>query len=155
MGYCSSCGSPVPDGQSSCSMCYGDIGYGSDGYYEEYMREYMRECMKQDEQGKLIELRITPNGNYSDCYECVLTAKENFVEFAITEPQYKSNPILTGYIKWDGCMELHGGFHICSIQQLKAINQLIVEVYQKSYELMDENADRSAFFDPVYTDLPF
>jgi hypothetical protein len=39
MGCCSSCGSPVPDGQSICSMCYGDPAYGSDGYYEEWLRE--------------------------------------------------------------------------------------------------------------------
>jgi hypothetical protein len=39
MGCCSSCGSPVPDGQSICSMCYGDPAYGSDGYYEEWQRE--------------------------------------------------------------------------------------------------------------------
>ena len=37
MKYCSSCGSPIPEGQgSSCSMCYGDIAYGSDRYYEEW-----------------------------------------------------------------------------------------------------------------------
>jgi hypothetical protein len=35
--YCSSCGAPVPDGQSSCSMCYGDPDYGRDGYYREWI----------------------------------------------------------------------------------------------------------------------
>ena len=35
--YCSSCGLPIPDGQGkSCSMCYGDIGHGKDGYYREW-----------------------------------------------------------------------------------------------------------------------
>ena len=35
--YCSSCGSPIPEGQGkSCSMCYGDINYGRDGYYEQW-----------------------------------------------------------------------------------------------------------------------
>jgi hypothetical protein len=39
MSYCSSCGSPIPEGQgSSCSMCYGDIHYGNDGYYEDWAR---------------------------------------------------------------------------------------------------------------------
>ncbi len=43
MGSCSSCGSPIPDGQgSSCSMCYGDIGHGSDGYYQQWAEEQMR-----------------------------------------------------------------------------------------------------------------
>ena len=35
--YCTSCGMPIPDGQGkSCSMCYGDINYGRDGYYKEW-----------------------------------------------------------------------------------------------------------------------
>ena len=37
MASCTSCGSSIPDGQgSSCSMCYGDINHGSDGYYREW-----------------------------------------------------------------------------------------------------------------------
>lgn len=40
--YCSSCGSPIPEGQgSSCSMCYGDINYGNDGYYQKWAEEAM------------------------------------------------------------------------------------------------------------------
>lgn len=63
MDCCSSCGSPVPDGQSICSMCYGDPYYGNDGYYLEYLRnqeqyymeqkeleeKYMKEMMKEEE----------------------------------------------------------------------------------------------------------
>ncbi len=41
--YCTSCGSPVPEGQGSCSMCYGDPGYGSDGYYQEWLDEQARQ----------------------------------------------------------------------------------------------------------------
>jgi hypothetical protein len=35
MASCVMCGSPMPDNQGSrtCSMCYGDIGHGRDGYY--------------------------------------------------------------------------------------------------------------------------
>lgn len=38
--YCSMCGSPIPDDQGSrvCSMCYGDIDHGRDGYYREELR---------------------------------------------------------------------------------------------------------------------
>lgn len=40
MANCTSCGSPIPDGQgNSCSMCYGDAGHGTDGYYEEWLRQ--------------------------------------------------------------------------------------------------------------------
>lgn len=40
MAYCTSCGSWIPDGQgSSCSMCYGDIDHGSDGYYRQWAEE--------------------------------------------------------------------------------------------------------------------
>ena len=40
MPNCTSCGSPIPEGQgNSCSMCYGDIAHGSDGYYEDWARQ--------------------------------------------------------------------------------------------------------------------
>lgn len=42
--YCTSCGSPIPDGQGkSCSMCYGDIDYGRDGYYRQWAESQERE----------------------------------------------------------------------------------------------------------------
>jgi hypothetical protein len=54
MPYCTSCGSQIPEGQGkSCSMCYGDIGYGSDGYYEEFMRQ-----LQDAEQGQYAEQGI-------------------------------------------------------------------------------------------------
>jgi hypothetical protein len=37
MAACVCCGRSIPDGQSTCSMCYGDIDHGSDGYYREWM----------------------------------------------------------------------------------------------------------------------
>lgn len=50
MAMCSSCGSPIPDGQgSSCSMCYGDIAHGSDGYYQAWAEEQMRLEQEQQE----------------------------------------------------------------------------------------------------------
>lgn len=46
MANCSSCGIEIPDGQSICSMCYGDIDYGNDGYYLRYLEEQERECLE-------------------------------------------------------------------------------------------------------------
>lgn len=49
--YCTSCGSPIPEGQGkSCSMCYGDIDHGSDGYYRDWAEEELR---RQEEQEQL------------------------------------------------------------------------------------------------------
>ena len=60
MGGCSSCGSEIPEGQgSSCSMCYGDIAYGSDGYYEEWAREQMRQ---EDEKQEAIRINAVNEG---------------------------------------------------------------------------------------------
>ena len=40
---------PIPDGQgSSCSMCYGDIDHGSDGYYRRWADEQLQR--QQEEQ---------------------------------------------------------------------------------------------------------
>ena len=40
MPNCSMCGLPIPKGQRVCSMCYGDIDYGRDGYYRRYMESW-------------------------------------------------------------------------------------------------------------------
>ena len=47
MPNCTQCGQPVPVGQSVCSMCYGDIDYGSDGYYREEMERQERESQRE------------------------------------------------------------------------------------------------------------
>lgn len=47
------CGSSIPEDQSVCSMCYGDISYGSDGYYEEWARlqeSHYEEGMRQHQE---------------------------------------------------------------------------------------------------------
>jgi len=43
MGNCVMCGSPIPDGQNCCSMCYGDPEYGRDGHYRQWLDELQRE----------------------------------------------------------------------------------------------------------------
>lgn len=39
MKNCTMCGIEIPDTQKVCSMCYGDIHYGTDGHYERWARE--------------------------------------------------------------------------------------------------------------------
>jgi len=42
MNYCTSCGNPIPDGQGkSCSMCFGDVNHGRDGYYQKWMEDQL------------------------------------------------------------------------------------------------------------------
>ena len=53
--YCSSCGRPIPDGQgSSCSMCYGDIAYGKDGYYQQWAEETIERERQEKENNEDI-----------------------------------------------------------------------------------------------------
>ena len=64
--YCSSCGNRIPEGQGkSCSMCYGDVNYGKDGYYRDYLEQQeqfaddfdrmMSEQEERDLQTRIIE----------------------------------------------------------------------------------------------------
>lgn len=48
MSNCVQCGSPVPKGQHTCSMCYGDPDHGRDGYYREWMEEQVRQAQDND-----------------------------------------------------------------------------------------------------------
>jgi len=50
MKYCSMCGSEIPDNQDVCSMCYGDVAYGNDGYYANFM-----EGLEEPEQEQELE----------------------------------------------------------------------------------------------------
>lgn len=57
MPYCSSCGSPIPEGQgSSCSMCYGDPYHGRDGYYLQMLEEQaQQEQTRQHEMEEYLQ----------------------------------------------------------------------------------------------------
>jgi len=57
MANCSSCGISIPDGQSICSICYGDIDHGSDGYYREMIEEDMRQQEHEQEKEQEQEHR--------------------------------------------------------------------------------------------------
>lgn len=43
MSNCVQCGAEIPKGQRTCSMCYGDPGHGTDGYYQEWLDEQRRQ----------------------------------------------------------------------------------------------------------------
>lgn len=76
MTYCTSCGLPIPDGQgSSCSMCYGDIGHGTDGYYEQWAQEEI-ERERQKAEDEIVGCLICGNpdiGGGRYCLECLKT----------------------------------------------------------------------------------
>ncbi len=51
MPNCTSCGERIPEGQGgSCSMCYGDIAHGRDGYYEQEEEQWRRVVEEQASQ---------------------------------------------------------------------------------------------------------
>jgi len=51
MPSCSSCGSPIPEGQgNSCSMCYGDPDYGRDFYYRDWLNQQEEQDNEQQEE---------------------------------------------------------------------------------------------------------
>jgi predicted amidophosphoribosyltransferase len=53
MGQCSQCGSSVPDEQSICSMCMGDINHGSDEHYQRWAeQEQQRERENEEAQAQ-------------------------------------------------------------------------------------------------------
>jgi len=56
---CTSCGSPIPDGQGkSCSMCYGDIDHGTDGYYAAWAQGVEQEAEREVEPNGEIQERM-------------------------------------------------------------------------------------------------
>jgi hypothetical protein len=66
MVSCVMCGAslPINQGSGTCSMCYGDIDHGKDGYYREYLeRQEQREAyeawereQEQEELNRLEEI---------------------------------------------------------------------------------------------------
>lgn len=59
---CTSCGVSVPEGQRSCSMCYGDPYYGRDGYYLAFLEEQARQAEVEPQQ---MEQEPEPEGEPS------------------------------------------------------------------------------------------
>ena len=55
MGYCNSCGAPIPNGQNNCSMCMGVLGWGNDGYYEQWLKEQEKEYQLKERHMKELQ----------------------------------------------------------------------------------------------------
>lgn len=55
MNYCVSCGSPIPDGQRTCSMCYGDIDHGKDEHYRKWAEEQERHRIQMENDDQELE----------------------------------------------------------------------------------------------------
>ncbi len=51
MPYCVMCGSWIPEDQGSktCSMCYGDIDHGKDGYYRQWAERQLEDAEEEEE----------------------------------------------------------------------------------------------------------
>lgn len=49
MSHCS-CGNWIPDGQRTCSMCYGDPDHGRDGYYRKWLEDQEQEAEMERQQ---------------------------------------------------------------------------------------------------------
>lgn len=52
MSYCVQCGSPLPENQGSktCSMCYGQVEHGRDGYYREWLEQAWLDDQRAEEE---------------------------------------------------------------------------------------------------------
>ena len=65
MPNCKSCGLSIPEGQGrSCSMCYGDIDYGTDGYYRAWAEQQIRKEQENKEfEEELLKEEVIPDGS--------------------------------------------------------------------------------------------
>lgn len=58
MASCNSCGVSVPSCQATCSMCYGDIDHGRDGYYRAWAEEQDRRAAEDAAEDAVIEAAV-------------------------------------------------------------------------------------------------
>ena len=97
---CSSCGMPAEG--SSCSMCYGDIDHGNDGYYlawaEEQNRQEEEERMYREQIGALRQ-QYRLDQTCGACPEQYDAYKEPTVQEGFDKIHYiEFDQILTGIV---------------------------------------------------------
>ena len=66
MASCTMCGVTVPDGQSCCSMCYGDVDFGSDGYYLAWLERGLQKQAEEKALEEAIWLLESYTGRHED-----------------------------------------------------------------------------------------
>lgn len=56
------------------------------------------------------------------------------------EEAYEKNPLCNGYIKWDGCMEIHNlTYHFCGYSNF--LQRLTRNIYAGAKKILKENLD--------------
>jgi len=81
MPNCTSCGSEIPEGQGrSCSMCFGDVGYGRDGYYQRWVDDQIeKEQQTKMDDENYARMMDEQQGECQECgkswYFCVCSAE--------------------------------------------------------------------------------
>lgn len=91
--------------------------------------------------------------NWNDKYSVILNENISVdrsiisVEFEVSQVDISSDYILSGFIKWDGCMNMksNGYIHTCCLQDIKMYNELLEIIYKKAFEMMGTNADKELF----------
>jgi len=69
MKQCVDCGSSLPDSHNfrTCSMCYGDINHGTDGYYLQWAEEQSRrEQAELEEKNRELDIREQMEREHKD-----------------------------------------------------------------------------------------
>jgi hypothetical protein len=91
-----------------------------------------------------VEFKIYTGIGYIEQYE-----EDLKMGFDDTGPQYDEDPLMVGYIKWDGCSNwdfpLPQGvthpLHFCSHLEIKAFGNMLASLYEWAAELMPNHKD--------------
>jgi hypothetical protein len=95
-------------------------------------------------------LKFSPKSEHLSDFRATLTVKDPTnpiaVEFVVVENEFSENrTVASGYVKWDGCIELDMKWHMCHIHQVLGLGEFLTEIYIRAGELMGPKADIDAF----------